>query len=61
MSTQIFTYDQPKNLTQNGFSRYRYKFINWNTKADGTGQSYENNSEILNLTAEKNKTIVLYA
>lgn len=61
MSTQTFTYDQSKNLTQNGFSRYRYEFINWNTKADGTGQSYENNSEILNLTAEKNKTIVLYA
>ena len=61
MSTQTFTYDQSKNLTQNGFSRYRYEFVNWNTKADGTGQSYENNSEILNLTAEKNKTIVLYA
>lgn len=61
MSTQTFTYDQSKNLTQNGFSRYRHEFVNWNTKADGTGQSYENNSEILNLTAEKNKTIVLYA
>ena len=61
MLTQTFTYDQSKNLTQNVFSRYRYNFINWNTKADGTGQSYENNSEILNLTAEKNKTIVLYA
>ena len=61
MSTQTFTYDQSKNLTQNAFSRYGYEFINWNTKADGTGQSYENNLEILNLTAEKNKTIVLYA
>lgn len=61
MSTQTFTYDQSKNLTQNGFSRYRHEFINWNTKADGTGQSYENNSKILNLTAEKNKTVVLYA
>lgn len=61
MSTQTFTYDQSKNLTQNGFSRYRHEFVNWNTKADGTGQSYENNSKILNLTAEKNKTVVLYA
>ena len=32
-------------VAENGFERYGYEFIGWNTKADGSGKAYEAGSE----------------
>ena len=50
-----------KHLTRNGYSRIGYEFVAWNTKPDGTGVSYADGAEILNLTAEEGKAVTLYA
>ena len=36
-------------------------FVGWNTNADGTGTAYTDEQEVLNLTAEANGSITLYA
>ena len=61
MANSIHTYDIAKKLSTNTFTKTGYYFVNWNTKADGTGTSYNNEANILNLTATKGKTINLYA
>ena len=55
------TYDVAKNLTANGFTRTSYKFIGWNTKADGTGTNYTNKQSVKNLTTTNGATITFYA
>lgn len=50
-----------KRLTRNGYSRIGYEFVAWNTKPDGTGDSYADGAEILNLTAEEGGAVTLYA
>lgn len=50
-----------KYLTRNGYSRIGYEFVEWNTRPDGTGDSYGDGAEIMNLTAEEGKTVTLYA
>lgn len=55
------TYDVAKNLTENGYSRVGYTFIGWNTKADGSGDSYANKESVKNLTATNGDTVTLYA
>jgi len=47
-------------LTSNPYSKYNFDFIGWNTKADGTGTSYENREKI-NPDIENGGVIVLYA
>ncbi|MDG5815416.1 InlB B-repeat-containing protein [Chitinispirillales bacterium ANBcel5] len=44
-------------LSPNEFTRDGYTFINWNTEADGSGDSYEDNSEFVMGTTG----IILYA
>ena len=61
VSEQIFTYDQEQTLTAKTYTRKGYSFNNWNTQANGEGQSYNPGDSILNITAEANKTITLYA
>ena len=53
------TYDTLKKLTKNGYTKDGYKFIGWNTKNDGTGTSYTDEEEVLNLAQEGE--ITLYA
>ena len=60
MSDDVFEYGHLYNLSFNNFTRYGYNFVNWNTKADGTGYYYNDNSEVSNLL-DKNATLVLYA
>lgn len=48
-------------LSSNQFSLKGWSFKNWNTKADGTGVSYSNNSNIKNLTEKNGEVITLYA
>ena len=54
-------YDKANTLTANGFTRIGYKFICWNTKADGSGTNYEDQESVVNLTTTNEDTIVLYA
>jgi len=58
-STHIF--DEPKNLTANGYVRTGYTFIGWNTEPDGDGTAYEDGASVLNLTSVPDDTITLYA
>lgn len=48
-------------LSSNQFSLKGWSFKNWNTKADGTGVSYSNNSNIKNLTKKNGEVVTLYA
>lgn len=61
MANQNFVYDVAQNLTQNAFTRPGYTFDGWNSKADGTGTPYTDLQEVLNLTAERDKVVTMYA
>ena len=62
MSDQSFTYDQSQNLTENAFSKgVAYAFTGWNTEPDGSGDSYDDEESVSNLTATNNGNVVLYA
>ncbi len=54
-------YDESKKIPANTFTKEGYVFVGWNTKADGTGISYSNNEEVLNLSSTENDVINLYA
>jgi len=58
---QLFEYGVSQKLKKNTFKKEDYVFLHWNTKADGTGTSYEDEEEVNNLTNENGKTIILYA
>jgi len=59
--TSLHTYDAASALNENQFKRTGYWFKGWNTEADGSGKSYRNKAEVLNLTAENGGKIRLYA
>lgn len=61
MSDSSHVYDQTKGLNKNTFFRVGWKFIGWNTKADGTGTNYTDQQAVKNLTSTNNATINLYA
>ncbi len=61
MNNQTFTYDVAQKLKTNRFYKYNHVFTGWNTKADGTGTSYENEETVSNLSKTANETITLYA
>ncbi len=60
IANQSFTYPTAQNLAFNSFTKPGYKFSKWNTKADGTGTSY-NQGQSVNLVTQHNETITLYA
>ena len=43
------------------FTRENYKFIGWNTKADGSGNGYSAGESVNRLTTERNGHVTLYA
>ena len=55
------TYDELQSLTQNGYKCKGYTFKGWNTKADGTGDSYTDEQLVENLTTTDKGTVTLYA
>ena len=61
MADQTFTYGAFTPLKGNTFANGVYDFVGWNTKADGTGDSYTNGQIVHNLTATNEETITLYA
>jgi len=46
MSSQNYTYGTEQKLTKNGFTKPCYNFVEWNTKANGTGTSYSDQASI---------------
>lgn len=54
-------YGATRILPNNQFTRDTYKFVGWNTKADGSGTSYSNQQQISNLTSTNRAFITLYA
>ena len=61
MNTQTINYDVSQKLAFNGYTREGYVFTGWNTSRDGSGAGYEDQEEVINLTANNNATILLYA
>lgn len=61
MPRQTLVYDYTSKINKNTFSYKGYKFTGWNTKADGSGISYSDQQEVLNLTTEPGEVITLYA
>lgn len=57
MEVQFFEYGVDEQLIPNIFTRDGYKFLGWNTKADGTGTDYADKTSIRFLTED----ITLYA
>jgi uncharacterized repeat protein (TIGR02543 family) len=55
------TYDDPKTLTANAFTKTGYTFNGWNIKADGSGTSYVDKASVSKLTATNGATVTLYA
>ena len=60
MSDQDFTYDQPQELTSNGFTKIGYTFDGWAKSADGS-KEYSDRQSVSNLTTTANGTVDLYA
>ena len=58
--TMEMTYDVSKNLIDT-FRNAGYNFIEWNTKADGSGTGYAENESVKNLTSINNGVVHLYA
>jgi len=61
MNTANFNYDQANNLPANGYGKTGYSFTNWNTKADGSGDDFANEAEILNYSNTDGYELTLYA
>ena len=57
MAAKSMTYDVPAALTRNAFLRTGYSFTGWNTKADGTGEAYEDRQTVQNLAPSGTKTL----
>lgn len=55
------TYDEPVALTKNAFKHEGWRFLGWNTEADGSGTSYANKQSVINLATTEGAEVVLYA
>ena len=61
MNDMACTYDMSYQLSENQYIRDKYRFVGWNTKADGTGQSFINKAYIENLCITQDSMITLFA
>ena len=61
MDIQTLTLNTKTKLSPNQFKKEGYKFLKWNTKDDGSGDSYPDNGEVTNLISTPEETITLYA
>ena len=61
MANQTFTYDEEKALTANIFTCDGYTFAGWSIHKDSSTVKYKDKESVINLTAENNGTITLYA
>ena len=61
MSSITMTYDETKALSLFTLTPPTgYKFVSWNTNADGTGAAYSDAAEVTNLTATVDGRVTLY-
>lgn len=60
-ATMDMTYDVSENLNENAYKKTSYKFVGWNTNADGTGTSYIDKQSVKNLNSTNGATVILYA
>lgn len=61
MSNFTLYYGEKEPLPENAFERDGYDFVGWNTSADGTGTMFQDQEEVLNLSAKKGDKVKLYA
>jgi len=61
MDTQKTYYGSWTNLERNEFTRENWHFTKWNTKYDGSGTSYSDESKYENRNSQKDSTVRLYA
>ena len=61
MENQRFVYGKKTTLSKNVFTRSGFLFAEWNTKADGKGDSYKDKAEVKDLTNKPGATVKLYA
>ena len=61
MDDKVLTYDVSDSLSKNIFKNGNHRFKEWNTKADGSGTSYQDEQDVKNLTDTDNDVITLYA
>ncbi len=54
-------YGRNYRLPASGFQKPGYTFTGWNTRKDGKGTAYKNQSNVKNLTTTSGKVVVLYA
>ena len=60
MGVQVVPEHVQTQLSPNGFTRDGFEFVGWNTKADGTGTSFQDGELLVDL-ADPNETVTLYA
>lgn len=53
-STQYAPFNQTTTLNKNGYHKKGYKFKEWNTKTNGSGESYKDQQSI---SVDSNKTV----
>ena len=61
MTDQKIKYGVKTAITKNKYKYKGYKFVKWNTKADGSGKSYTNGQKVSNLSSKNGDKIKLYA
>ena len=61
MTDQLFTLGTAQQLKNCTFKRTGFTFSGWNTKNDGSGDSYSNKQSVKDLTTQANGTVTLYA
>lgn len=57
----VHTIGEGMNLTKNGYEKENFKFVGWNTEANGSGTSYKDQEFVTDLTTTPGKVITLYA
>ncbi len=61
ISNRTATYGTSVKLEKNRFTRKGYRFVGWNTQADGMGTMYKEQEYVNNLTSEKGAILTMYA
>ncbi len=61
MAKVKMTYGVAQKLPVNQYYKTNYRFVGWNTKADGTGKAYTDAQWVKNLTSKSGTTVNLYA
>ncbi|MBR2784900.1 MAG: InlB B-repeat-containing protein [Clostridia bacterium] len=61
MADQVIASGETVNLTTNTFTKSGYTFSHWNTKADGSGRSYNDKQQVTDAIFSSGTSLTLYA